>query len=383
MAKKIIFFGAGLSGAFGFPVTKHILPGIIKEIVNYEKSGKSWLYDEEKENQGLYIDLLKDLLFKLSPGIKNIIENYPAGKELPDLKSLPLVTDLLSQLDHLIVSAQDISDWNFKKNYQPVRPLNAITERIDLKILKTIFEWAIISVIGRIDLKGLKGPAKLFSHIRDTNTRSKEDFITTITTNYDFLIEWHLLEYGQGEEVSALIDYGFSWREPVDNDDVYLRPPGALFKVFKLHGSVDWLKCERCGHIYINPFTQIYQLAYWNEKNESNECHCGYWPLKPVIVTPSYIRSVFDTNLHEIWKASIEELRKADEWVIIGYSLPNEDFNIKSLFLRALNGRANKPLITVVQFGDEAKARFENFFGTDKLTYHDKGLEVYVNELVG
>lgn len=383
MAKKVVFFGAGLSGAFGFPVTRQILPCIIKELVNYDREGKSWLYDEEKENQQLYIDLLKDLLFKLSPGIKNIIEDYPPGNELHDMKGLPLVTDLLSQLDHLIVSAQDISDWNFKKNYEPVRELNAITERIDLKILKTIFEWAIISVIGRINMKGVKGPAKLFSYIRDTNTQAKEDFITTITTNYDFLIEWNLLEYGEAKNVSSLIDYGFSWREPVDNDDVYLRPSGALFKVFKLHGSVDWLKCERCGHIYINPFTQIYMLAYLNEKNVANACHCGYWPLKPVIVTPSYIRSVFDTNLHEIWKASIEELRKADEWIIIGYSLPNEDFNIKSLFLRALNGRTSKPTITVVQFGDEAKGRFENFFGTDKLTYHEKGLEVYVNELVG
>jgi NAD-dependent SIR2 family protein deacetylase len=383
MSKRVIFFGAGLSGTFGFPVTKYILPGIIGQIVQYRSNQNSWLYKEEDSNQKFYMELLEDLLCKLSPGIKNIIAGRPSSAQLHKLKSLPLVTDLLSQLDHWIVSSQDISDWNFKEDYSPVRKMTTLTERIDLKVLKNIFEWAIISVIGQIDIEQAKGPDKLFSYIRRINSNPSKSFITTITTNYDSLIEWNLIQNrSELNRVSSLIDYGFSWREPITNEKVYLRPRKPKFKVFKLHGSVDWLKCERCGHIYINPFTQLYQLAYINEKNEDNSCHCDYWPLKPVIVTPSYIRSVFDTNLHEIWKASIEELRTADEWIIIGYSLPNEDFNIKSLFLRALNGRANKPKITVVQFGDEAKSRFKNFFGTEKLTYHNKGLEAYVKLLL-
>src|SRR5262249_15335798 len=154
---------------------------------------------------------------------------------------------------------------------------------------------------------------------------------------------------------------------------VHQRPQKPLFEIYKLHGSVDWLKCERCGYIYINPDYPIFKLAFENKKASANTCHCGYWPLKPVIVTPSYIRSVFDTNLHEIWKAAIEALRKADEWIIIGYSLPNEDFNIKSLFLRAFHGRQTKPKITVVQYGTEAKDRYINFFGRG-IDYKKRGL---------
>jgi hypothetical protein len=226
-----------------------------------------------------------------------------------------------------------------------------------------------------------EGISELFSHIRKKN-KNKKDFITTITTNYDGLIEWNLLEDGEAIEAWSLIDYGFSWRETNDKmGEVYFRPKNALFKIFKLHGSVDWLKCERCGHIYLNPTEPIYKLAFNNKKTEANSCHCGFWPLKPVIVTPSYVRNVFDTNLHEIWKASVEALREANEWVIIGYSLPNEDLNIKGLFLRALYGREKPPSITVVQHGNDAERRFINFFGSDCLTYLNEGLEGYVTQL--
>jgi len=96
-----------------------------------------------------------------------------------------------------------------------------------------------------------------------------------------------------------------------------------------------------------------------------------------VLVTPSYLRGVFDTNHHEIWKASLEELRTADQWVIVGYSLPNEDFNIRSLFLKALHGRRQKLAITVIQESNRSEERYNHFFGKENYEFCTGGIEKF------
>ncbi len=211
--------------------------------------------------------------------------------------------------------------------------------------------------------------------VRKAN-KSKNKFVTIITSNYDYSVEWNLLDWGEGWDVDKIIDYGFSWREPIlASGKIHNRPMNPKYKIYKLHGSSDWLKCERCGYIYINPTMAMYQLAFVNYKNDANMCHCGYWPLKPVLVTPSFARFVIDTNLHEIWKTSLEQLRTAHEWMIIGYSLPPEDLNI--IFLRADHGRENKPVISVIQKNNDTKKRFDNFFGQGNYHFHKDGLEQF------
>jgi len=382
MAQKVMFFGAGLSKAFDFPVTGQILPLMIDGIRQYHWKGKSWLYKEDEPNQQLYISWLQLLLFRLSPGIPRFFTDKNIDRKGLENAGLPLVTDLLSQLDHLLASAQDIYDWNFNGTYTASVSIAHIGSRIDLKLLKTIFEWGIISAIGQTKAREIVALNPLFDYIKKINRRGKRDFITTITTNYDPLLEWNFLDDGEAYYACDRVDYGFSWRDVDDIGTIRPRPSKPKFAVFKLHGSFDWLKCERCGYIYVNPTSSIYTLAYSNVKEDRNTCHCGHWPLKPVIVTPSYIRSVFDTNLHEIWKASLEALRKADEWILVGYSLPNEDFNIKSLFLRAYAGRKKKPRVTVVQYKDEARGRYENFFEENQVDYQNEGLEPFVKKYI-
>jgi hypothetical protein len=123
-----------------------------------------------------------------------------------------------------------------------------------------------------------------------------------------------------------------------------------------------------CDNIYVNPVGAISYLSFllgddaerrklnhpWLadlEATGANECHCGYRPLRHVIVAPSYVREVRDPILLEIWRNALEALRSADEWIIVGYSLPPEDVAIRSMFLRAYQGRDTDatPRIFVVQ----------------------------------
>src|SRR5205085_10329013 len=123
------------------------------------------------------------------------------------------------------------------------------------------------------------------------------------------------------------IDFGISWRYPFENV-LYPIPGTPVYSIYKLHGSTNWLRCNVCGHIYINTYTDIYMLEEMEGKD--SQCHCSPSRLRSHIVAPSLVRDIRDPNLMNIWKHATEALRRADEWIIIGYSLPPEDIAIKS-----------------------------------------------------
>ena len=363
-----MFLGAGASKAFKYPLTKEILKLIIIEI----RQNSLFTDDDiDAEHAKLYRQLLKELIINLSPGLKLIFDgDAPIDEEL-----LPLVTDLLSQAEHLKNTEHALADFNYDVKNPLLGSMNSINERWSLGNVITLFEWAIIKVINKSGNKRKSNLNAFIEWVRRTNQTTKAH-ISIITSNYDFSVEWNLLEDGEGEFTHELIDYGFNWRD-VGDGEVYLRPKTPLFSIFKLHGSIDWLKCARCGFIYINPTIDIYDLAFSNQKSDANTCHCNYWPLAPVLVTPSYSRVVNDTNLAQVWRNSVELLRTADEWIIVGYSLPGEDLDIKALFLRALKGRPKPPVIKVIQQSTRSKAKYDYFFGERSYEFIEGGFEQY------
>jgi hypothetical protein len=55
-----------------------------------------------------------------------------------------------------------------------------------------------------------------------------------------------------------------------------------------------------------------------------------------LIVTPSYSKNYGNLHLQAIWRDALEALALAEEWMFVGYSLPNDDFAIPALVARAL-----------------------------------------------
>lgn len=371
MKKTILFLGAGMSATFGYPLTAAILPRIIERI------NAGTLFNDhaaDKKIAALYRRLLKELLVALSPGISHVFEKGNQG--LPGAGNIPLVTDLLSQLEHLVNSGHAIIDWNFELDGLELLP-KQVTDRWELSNLKTLFDWAIINVINDSKPVISKDVNTYLKWIRKVNKAGKQ-FVSIISTNYDVAFERELLTDDHVWDADKYADFGVSWRDPVIKEGpVYNRPNDPLYRIFKLHGSTDWLKCRRCGFLYINPTNDIYDLTFNNQKQSANMCHCGYWPLQPVLVTMSYSRKMEEPNLHEIWRNCFEELRTADEWIIVGYSLPGEDFDIRSLFLRALAGNNKKPKIIVVQKTENSKPRYDMFFGEGKYEFIAGGFENY------
>ncbi len=136
-----MFLGAGASKAFGYPLTKEILPIIIITSIN-----NNTLFKEENNNKvgKEYLFLLQQLLIALSPGLSRF---FREPDSLNNGLELPLVTDLLSQIDYSLVSFRDIKDWNFEFGNEIISRPKSIRTRWELNDLKILFEWAIISTI--------------------------------------------------------------------------------------------------------------------------------------------------------------------------------------------------------------------------------------------
>ena len=70
---------------------------------------------------------------------------------------------------------------------------------------------------------------------------------------------------------------------------------------------------------------------------------------RAVIVAPSLVRTIADANLLNIWMSALEALRRADQWIFAGYSLPSEDIAIRSILVRAYHGRGGVPRLPRVR----------------------------------
>ncbi len=307
----VLFCGAGASKPAGLPLTNEILPLIVEDIKNGALFGD---YDTGRRE----CERLRKLLYALFPTVRG-------AKNLPNCLS---ICSVLSLIDHMANSKQmPIPSWQ-------------ITHLQDLQLL---LEQAIAWVIETEEQETASANSFKGSMAEYIQRMAKQGTFTFITTNYDIWLERRLFRklYNSPRKVATEFDFGFAWRDAISEKlIVYDRPTPAQRKCgwYKLHGSFNWLRCELCGQIYMNTYGSIVDICLLFPKSPDTACHCGRFPLRPLLVSPSFVRDVRDSNLLEIWRHSLEALRTAEEWVFVGYSFPEEDYVIRAMILRAYNG---------------------------------------------
>lgn len=339
-----VFLGAGASKAFGYPLTSELLP----QLLTYLKDGTltEWEYTEEDQA------VLKRGLTELFPGIKNC-----------KTEDLPLITDVLTLIDHSMAAGTSLlGGWRAQ----------------DVTRFRGLVEAAIADMVGP---DGAEETAELKRMADWLVGAAKQSRLGVITTNYDIELELELFDRYGNDNVAARFDFGMSWREPAEDVHlIYPRPTDPAMAYYKLHGSLNWLRCPLCEYIYINVNGSIVGWAWVGDESDYNSCHCKHWPLQSVLVTPSYVRDTRDINLMSIWRNALDLLANADHWVMVGYSMPPEDIAIRALLIKAYRirekGRKPKPSIWVVQRdGLAERQRYNLLF--PQATYHDGGLESF------
>ncbi len=347
--------GAGASKPLGFPLTGEILPEILARLGAKSLFGPATAKPRPSEAD------LRAFLFELMPGLSH------------HDSSPPLITDVLSLIDQMLAAGNvpggKISD-------SQMRHVRLLLERAIFRVLDWPYDHKDDAAVPAL-LKGLVDGLI-------ESTKDEGAHCTIVSTNYDIAVEreiYRRLGFGRqqsGQGIGNVVDLGFTWREPTSGR-VYQRPQSPRFSVHKLHGSMNWLACPVCDHVYFNPLGTIEFQAFREKVDNYNTCHCGYGPLQTVMVAPSFIRNVQDSTLLTVWRSALEDLRTADEWILIGYSMPAEDIAIRSLLIRAYRGRwagEKPPTVRVIQRGPDAKQRYRLFF--PECEYSSDGLEEFV-----
>ncbi len=352
-----LFTGAGASRAIGYPLTWEILPAIrkgLKEATLFQCLGAP------EQHKGDRLALL-GYLQRLLPGFSTAAD-----------KVLPLVTDVFSMVEYSLASGEAL----------PVGTLD------DLARFRDLLKMAMTSVLLEAHEKRWKHGDADERQWEETYgelihwIRQQED-LGIVTTNYDTGIEVALLNSeafaNLPQDRSNLpkdLDLGFSWRD-TDKSELHLRPHHPKLRLYKLHGSLDVLRCPLCGQVYFNPDGTIAHQAYRRTLDDNNLCTCNRQiRLDLQIVAPSFVREVRDSNLLSTWQAALEWMRTSEHWIIVGYSLPPEDLAIRSLLVRAYAGAGKDLKITVVMKSEDQKPRYSMLF--PRCDYRVDGLEGFL-----
>lgn len=174
---------------------------------------------------------------------------------------------------------------------------------------------------------------------------------------------------------------------------------GPQATILKPHGSVNWLYCDACREMFWTPPSRsdpvaqtLFRRRDWeaigvNMDEDSApkaldlSCpHCGAHALGTRFATFSY-RKALDFPMHSAtWRTAEGLLKRAADWVFIGYSMPPADFEFKHLLKRVQLTEEFRPNITVItkgKGGTDTIARFRKFFGEvdGERTYLENGLD--------
>jgi hypothetical protein len=222
-----------------------------------------------------------------------------------------------------------------------------------------------------------------------------------VVLNWDIVLEKHLYNYMSDAAVDYCVDIA-PW------DGVNLPAEPRTVGITKIHGSSNWVYCDNCRSLF---FGQQGKLALdiraglnkadfrlFNEAftdtifdhaiglaprtRNCRKCRCA---VGPHIATFSFRKSFRTHGFTSSWLAAEQILTQAKQWIFLGYSLPDADFEFKSLLKTCQlkwSDRAKYPKeITVVTVDSDVVPRFRAFFGSDVQHVFQNGIAGYAASL--
>ncbi len=208
-----------------------------------------------------------------------------------------------------------------------------------------------------------------FVRLMKALNKDREQRCSIITFNYDLALDYALAFH------KLQFDYCLSSPEA----------PNPI-PLMKLHGSVNWLRCAKCGQIvpwkvgeYIGRCEQtqddrgpfVGRAHYILRKPDLSSLgmrHCvsnkDFAP-EPVIVPPTWNKAGHDDGLSGVWGRAASELSNAENIFVSGYSLTKTDMFFRHLFA----------------LGSVGETRIERFWVFDPDP--DNSVESRFRELIG
>jgi hypothetical protein len=323
----------------------------------------------------------------------------------PELSQTPLqkcITDVIEQF------LRDVFGWS---TGEPLPSLEEFFTCIDLsantghhlgikytpKMLRAIRRMTVHRVLQILDFKYASSPV-----IQKFLTGVLPQAAGFVVLNWDLV-----LERGLQDVQADRIDYGFdcfNWQTRQRNEYLFQGTP-----VLKINGSSNWAYCDNCASMFFDLnrklalqemvglvkadfrlFDEAFKGKWFDEAlgiaPANRECPFCKNMISTHMATFSFTKSYRTYAYPAIWHAARRMLAESTEWVFVGYSLPDADFEFKHMLKAAQlsleKRRTNQPLKieVILRENSRAERRYRGFFGRRIDKIHQHGLEGYVEE---
>lgn len=205
-----------------------------------------------------------------------------------------------------------------------------------------------------------------------------------ISLNYDIIIDNRLTELYPEYHLDYGIDF-INYEESdeakrnrtYNEDDYWSRPnPEKAIKLFKLHGSLNWLYCPVCLNMRLTP----------KEKSGSRimimpqKCDVCSGSLTYIIIPPTFFKVMSNHYLRQVWFDAEKSLRNIKKIYFCGYSFPDADIHIKYLLKRIELSLHNDLEIYIINWHENKskyqaeleKERYLRFFKDKDIVHYKK-----------
>lgn len=277
-----------------------------------------------------------------------------------DTQQLPPIEDVLSQLDYCLAEQ---------------RPLSA---RYSLDKLRELRENLLFALFKVLEAKLRRDSNLMWQFIMKL---TREDVIVSL--NYDLVVDNAIVSTG------GRVSYGIPVRKIHRFNNWNIPSPEWDHTILKPHGSLNWLYCPRCQAV------DVYEgekraLAIFDDSSVDRVCwKCGV-RYDPIVITPTFLKSYRNNLITQIWQATEAALCDAEQIVFVGYSLPDADIMLRTMFSRAwyINQERHGPNCTVTVVDKSSspadasalRQKYERLFRS--ISYFGDGFESYVDDVM-
>ncbi|RPJ54677.1 MAG: hypothetical protein EHM23_28405 [Acidobacteria bacterium] len=199
-----------------------------------------------------------------------------------------------------------------------------------------------------------------------------------VTFNWDVLLEEALEPHGSYyfARQHFVLSGGRGWELGEDVTKGFL---------LKLHGSINWYTClqPNCPNRgrTLRHGNASYEPTRWDIDDLGRGCDVCGQDLERALVPPiAGKRGRMPVGVLRQWTLAREALEKADEWVIIGYSMPQLDMEAESLFRACRKSSTGEtPSVLIVDLDPEpVRDRFHTFLGASAEIKTMRSLDEYL-----
>lgn len=320
-------------------------------------------------------------------------------------------------LEDLFTIFDNVSDGREHFRLYSPEKMIAIHNQLKMCIIYAL-SYAIIKNCNRTDYSKF---AKALISKRLSISQS-EDAMSIITMNWDDVLEHSLFqlcnEYNskltknQQKILPDLCFYNYDLGQNNEHiPSTHIKAKNIKnIKILKMHGSLAWLECPKCGRIFTDFKDEIASEEFSDEKCPKCSQEILEDSKKPVlrnlIITPTFMKSFENLNLKNIWQNAYIDITEADHLVFIGYSFPDADFEMRCLLKKAVKNTAD--ITVVLTKSDDPNAmkkkliekgfpkneaddlvwkmhlphqRYTSFFGKDKVKFIYRGFTSYIRNM--